>query len=74
MKYRLDERLYNRETNGIKRFIWIEPYYPVHDDPEGFTERYTENYQRINLIDCLKDIQNHQITFDPNHRGGLHND
>ena len=68
MKYRLDEGLANPKTKGLKRFIWIEPYYLSPDDDGELDEVYTENYRQIDLIEALKDIQNHQIKFDPKHR------
>jgi hypothetical protein len=73
MKYRLDEDLIKPKSQAVKRFVWIEPYHSVPDDPDGFTEHYTENYRQIDLIAAFKDIANHQINFDPNHREGLYN-
>ena len=66
MKYRLDEPIYRGK--GLKRTVWIEAYYLSPDDAGKLHEIYTENYQQIDLIQVLKDIQNHQIQFDPNHR------
>jgi hypothetical protein len=73
MKYRLDEDLVNPKNKGLKPFIWIEAYYLSPDDDGELDEVYTENYQQIDLIEALKDIQNHQIKFDPNHRYEAYN-
>jgi hypothetical protein len=73
MKYRLDEGLVNPKTKGLKRFVWIEPYYLSPDDYGELDKVYTEDYRQIDLIEALKDIQNHQIRFNPNHRDGIYN-
>ena len=56
MKYRLDEPIYRGKA--LKRFIWIEPYYPVPNDPNGFTRHYTEKYIRIDLTKILRKNNN----------------
>jgi hypothetical protein len=43
------------------------------DDYGELDKVYTEDYRQIDLIEALKDIQNHQIRFNPNHRDGIYN-
>ncbi|MFZ4556049.1 MAG: hypothetical protein ACOYN8_06680 [Pseudanabaena sp.] len=73
MKYRLDEALFHKQTKAIKRFLWVEAYWLSLRDDGNLHEVYTEDYRQIDLIAALKDIANHQINFDPNHRNGLYN-